>query len=113
MMHWVRFKFKFMTGFPGASTDQWGLPTLMLPGVREFFEWVQTYGKTQLERFEALRDRAHRSFDELPDGGAGAFAEALRALAEEAPVRTFKDALGEEAYNRLIHQRLSIRGAQR
>src|SRR5271169_4226862 len=37
----------------------------MLADVRVFFEWVESYGRAQLDRFEALRIRAHRSFDEL------------------------------------------------
>lgn len=100
-------------GFPGATTDQWGLPTLQLAGVREFFQWVASFGRTQLDRFEALQVRAHRSFDELPDGGAAARAETLRLLVEDSPIRSFKEALGEETYNRLISQRLSPKDEQR
>jgi hypothetical protein len=97
-------------GFAGATTDRWELPTLMLAGVREFFEWVESYGRAQLDRFEALRTGAHRSFDELPDAGEAAFAESLKSLVEESPLRTFKEALGDETYNRLIRQRLSRKG---
>jgi hypothetical protein len=97
-------------GFPGASANRWGVPTLMLEGVREFFEWAESYGRAQLDRFEALRVRAHRSFDELPDGGAAAFANSLKSFVEESPIRTFKEALGDKTYNRLISQRLSPKG---
>jgi hypothetical protein len=89
-------------GFPGANKDRWGVPTLMLAGVREFFEWIESYGRLQLDRFEALRTRAHRSFDELPDAGDAAFAESLKRLVEETPIRSFKEILGEETYNRVI-----------
>jgi hypothetical protein len=84
----------------------------MLAGVREYFEWVERYGRAQLDRFEALRTRAHRTFDELPDAGEGAFAKSLMGLVEESPIRTFKEALGDATYNRLISQRLPPKGAR-
>jgi Restriction endonuclease len=103
----------FNDGFPGATTDCWGLPTLMLADVREFFNWLESYGREQLDRLEALRIRAHRSFDELPDDAAeAAIANMLRRHVEDMPIRTFKEALGDETYNRLINQRLSRKGAR-
>jgi len=93
-------------GFPGATTDQLGLSTLVLADVRAFFKWLMRYGTEQLERFDALQIRAHRSFDGLSDRGA-AFAETMKLLVEESPIRTFKDVLGDELYNQLIRSRLS------
>ena len=94
-------------GFPGATKDRWGLPVLMLAGVREYFEWIETHGRAQLDRFNGLSSRAHQGFDRLPDGGDGAFAESLKRFVEELPIRSFKEELGEETYSRVITQRLS------
>jgi hypothetical protein len=94
-------------GFPGAVKDKWGLPTLMLSDVREFFEWTETHGRALLDRFETLRNQAHRRFDELPDEGGAAFAETMRLVVEESPIRIFKEEIGKETYKRIIGQHLS------
>ncbi|MCC8959486.1 hypothetical protein H8B02_40615 [Bradyrhizobium sp. Pear77] len=94
-------------GFPGATKGRWDLPVLKLDGVREYFEWIGDYGRAQLDRFEALRKRAHQGFDELPDGGDAAFAETRKYMVEEMPIRSFKEDLGQETYDKLIQQRVS------
>ena len=48
-----------------------------------------------------------KGFDKLPDQGDTAFAESLKSQAEESPIRTFKEALGDKMYDRLIRQRLA------
>jgi hypothetical protein len=80
---------------------------LLLDGVREYFQWVETHGRAQLDRFNGLSRRAHQGFDRLPDGGDGALAESLKRFVEELPIRSFKEELGEETYSRVITQRLS------
>jgi hypothetical protein len=103
----------FSHGFPGATTDCWGLPTLMLADVREYFNWLERYGREQLDRLETLCIRAHRSFDELPDDAAeAAVANMLRRNVEELPIRTFKEALGDETYTRLINEHLPRKEAR-
>jgi hypothetical protein len=94
-------------GFPRATPNRWGLPTLMLADVREFFRWLASYGRALLDRFEALKVRAHQGFGGLPDEGDAAFAKSFKEFVEESPIRTFREALGDETYNRLINQRLS------
>jgi hypothetical protein len=79
---------------------------LPLRDVRGYFAWIESFGATLLNRFNALHDTARQSFDSLRDGGEAAFAETLKLVVEEAPIRSFKKELGEEAYNRLISRRL-------
>lgn len=93
-------------GFPGAIKDRWGIFVLPLPNVRDHFSWIESYGASLLDRFNALHGKVRRSFDSLPDGGDSEFARTLKLLIEESPIRTFKDALGEETYDRVIDQRL-------
>ena len=96
-------------GFPGATKDRSGVHVLKLASVREYFEWIGTHGRAQLDRFNGLRSRAHHCFDRLPDGGDGVFAETQKRFVEELPIRSFKEELGEEMYSRVITQRLSTK----
>jgi hypothetical protein len=94
-------------GFPGAVKDRRGVDVLPLPDVRSYFAWTENHGSTLLDRFNVLLGQAQHSFDALNDGGDEAFAETLKLVVEEAPIRSFKRELGEETYNRLIEQHLS------
>jgi hypothetical protein len=90
-------------GFPDSAVDEWGVWVLTLADARAFFNWFQRFGRSQLDRFEALSRRAHHDFDNLPDDqGDAAMMRSLRLFVEESPIRTFRHDLGDEIYDRLI-----------
>ena len=99
-------------GFPGAVKDKWGCHILQLPDVRSFFAWIETQGAMLIDLFKALRDQAVRDFETLSDSGEAAFAETLKLLAEETPLRVFRGDLGEETYQSLIHKHLTRGGGK-
>ena len=88
---------------PGAVVDSNGLHVVILPSVRDYFEWIMPIANELLAKYNALSKRAHEAFEALPDvEGDAVFQRSLNAVAEETPIRVFRENLGEATYASLL-----------
>ena len=98
-------------GYPDAVQDRHQSNVLRLKDVRAFFQWIEKTGKSLRERFEELSKQAR---DDIQQSGrwwgCQRLLKSLRLMAEEFPIRIFKEALGEETYKRLIDNKLGKPG---
>lgn len=88
-------------GMAEAIQDKYGCWVLRLASVRDYFQWVLSFGQTQIDAFRLLQQTANRKFDALPDQGSAAFDRVFDQIAEETPIRVFRKH-NPEAYDRLI-----------
>lgn len=100
-----------IVGFPNSperygadDRDNWTTTYLT---VRDFFSDVEAGMKRFVTEFEALSKEAHQAFDSLSDEERQRkFNEVYRAMAEETPIRAYRDILGAE-YEATISKRAS------
>lgn len=89
-------------GYPRSIKDKFGISELHFDAFRPYFRWICDTSTKKLAYFQRLRDSAHDIVNSLPDGGNDYYQQALNRIAEEAPIRLFKDEIGIDLYQRII-----------